>query len=332
MVSKNVIDVSVIIVNWNTKDLLKECILSIQQQTHNISYEIIVIDNFSKDESVAMVRRDFSEVQLIANDFNAGFGQANNQGYEIAKGEYLLILNPDTVILDGAIEKLYHYIKQNNHVGVCGPKCIHPDDSIQVSWASFPSIKNIFTNNVTWKEAFSMFPWFQKFSKSEAIYTNEGFTVQNVIAEQKVDYVLGQCMMTPKFLIDQVGLFNENIFMYEEEADLCYRIKKAGYETWFYPEAVIIHHERQSIDQIPNYLEKEMKWFMDARGQFFRMHYGIFAQFLFYILTFISSFLKLFIMAFLWLIEKKKRDYFKMKLLFHYYILNWFFRFKKEIP
>ncbi len=332
MSNDNQIDVSVIIVNWNTKDLLRECIQSIQNETKKISYEIIVIDNFSKDNSAQMVKDEFPHICLIANQYNAGFGRANNQGYKIARGKYLLILNPDTLILNRAIEILYEFMENNQQAGVVGPKCIHEDETIQVSWASFPGIKNIFTNNVTWKEAFSMMPLFKKIFRSDAVYTNEGFTVKKVIPRQKVDYILGQCMMIPKSVTDQVGLFNEDIFMYEEEADLCYRVKEAGFETWFNPDAVIIHYERKSIDQIPNYLEKEMKWFMEARGQFFKLHYGKLQQVVFYLLTFVASAIKLFIMAFLWLIEKKKRDYYKMKFLFHLFILNWYFRPKQMNP
>jgi GT2 family glycosyltransferase len=235
-------DVSILIVNWNTRELLRACLKSISDQTKELSFEIIVIDNASRDGSADMVRKEFPNVRLIQNAENAGFGRANNQGFRESAGEYILFLNPDTEIRDRAVEKAVAFMKAHPNVWLAGAKSVHVDGTMQVSTAYFPSLAMIWTNGVPLKIALSMFGPLKKIFKTSAVYTNDGFTMTDDAVNRRVDYVLGQFMLTRRDALEKTGLFDESIFMYEEEADLCYRIHRAGGQVWFVNEAEILHH------------------------------------------------------------------------------------------
>ncbi|MFH1940859.1 MAG: glycosyltransferase family 2 protein [bacterium] len=317
---------SISIVNWNTKDFLFQCLNSIYSETSGIDFEIFVVDNASSDGSAEMVGEKFPKVKLIENDKNLGFGRANNQALRHCSGEYILILNPDTRILDNAIIKLIQFMEKNPRVGMTGPKCVHEDGTIQVSWAQFPTIFNILTNNVPWKMAFSMFGIFKRLFRTDAVYSNNGYTVEETIPAQRVDYVLGQFMLTRKAILDEVGLFDEDVFMYEEERDLCYRIQEKGWETWFVPDAVIVHHERRSIDQLPNTFKHETDWLLTGRAHYYEKNFGKFKKYSFHVVTCTSSFLKLILFSIALLFEVRKRAYLKKKLNFHWWIEMWYFK------
>ncbi len=318
-------DVSILIVNWNTRDLLRACLKSIFDQTRELSFEIVVIDNASDDDSAEMVRQEFPNVRLIQNIENAGFGRANNQGYHESCGEYILFLNPDTEVLDHAIEKAVAFMKAHPHVWLCGAKSLHPDGTMQVSTAYFPSLGMIWTNGVPLKIALSMFAPLKKIFKTSAVYTNDGFTMTDASESRRVDYVLGQFMLTRRDVLEKTGVFDESIFMYEEEADLCYRIQQAGGEVWYVPDAVILHHERRSIDQLPEAFRHEVDWFLSARGRFMEKYHGKAMKGLFHLMTWFSSAVKLVMYAFLFLVDRRKRIYFSRRLMYHGQIERWYF-------
>jgi len=322
-------DLSIIIVNWNTQDLLRACLESIHKESNDLSFEVFVVDNASKDNSVKMVQQNFPSVCLIANSENAGFGRANNQAYRESKGEYVLFLNPDTEIHDRAIHKMIDFMKSHPKAWLVGPRAVHPDGTIQVSWSYFPSLAMVWTNGVPLKEALAMFPLFRKILRSDAIYTNDRYTLPETITSRPVDFVYGQCMMTKRSVLEKVGAFDESIFMYEEEADLCYRIHQAGGQVWFVNEAEILHHERQSIKQLQNELKEEAGWFINARAHFFKKYRGLAALFLFHIMTVLSTFLKLIAFSAALLIDRKKKAYLKRKRQYHAYIglyyIHWLF-------
>jgi len=317
---KKILQLSIIIVNWNTRDLLRACLESIYREVRNVSFEILVVDNASADSSAEMVRKEFSSVNLIENTVNAGFGRANNQAYRQSRGEYVMFLNPDTEIHNQAPEKMIDFMKAHAEAWLVGPRAVHPDGTLQVSWCYFPSLAMVWTNGVPLKEAMAMIPLFRKILKSDAIYTNAGYTLPQSISSRPVDYLLGQCLMTKRSVLEQVGVFDESIFMYEEEADLCYRIHQAGGQVWFVNEAEILHYERQSIKQLPNELKEEARWFIQARTHFFKKYKGWIALVLFHVMTVVSTFIKLILFSLAILIDAKKRDYLKRKRQYHAYI------------
>lgn len=316
---------SIVIVSWNTRDLLRTCLSSIYQETNNLPLEVFVVDNASADGCADMVESEFPEVHLIKNKENLGYGRANNQALRQCQGKYVLMLNPDTVIIENAIGKLIDFMNENSRVGMTGPKTVHPDGTIQVSWALFPRISTIFTNNVPWKEALSMFGIFKKFFKTNSIYSEKGYTLTTVIKRQRVDYLLGEFMLTRKEVLDSVGLFDEKIFMYEEETDLCYRIYKNKWEIWFVPEAEIIHHEKKSIKQLPNYVECEVDWFLTGRAYFYQKHFGQSKKLLFHIITFLSSCLKLIIFQ-LYFLSDHRKSFLRERIKWHGTIQKWYLR------
>ncbi len=230
------LDVSVIIVNYNTSDLLYQCVRSVYSQTTKSNCEVIVVDNNSSDGSVAMVQQKLSEVILVSNTVNRGFSKANNQGIRRSNGRYVLLLNSDTVILDNAIDKMVEFAEKHADVYGLGPKLLNSDGTLQKSHRAFPSIKfgvykalgvqRLFPDNQTIKNYYS----------SDADYDK---TIE-------VETLSAACLMIRKSVLEHIGLLDEQSFMYAEDADMCYRLRNAGGKVVFFPETEIIHHGGQS--------------------------------------------------------------------------------------
>ena len=233
-------DVSVIIVNWNTEKILRDCLKSVYEHTTGIDFETIVIDNASADGSAAMVKAEFGQVILIENHDNRGFAAANNQGMKIAKGRYVLLLNSDTVVLDGAIQKTIAFADQHPEAAVVGCKVLNPDGTLQPSCFMFPSLLNLFLATTY---LYKIFPNCRFFGREQMAWWN-----RNDI--RQVDVVTGCFMLVRQTTIEQVGPMDDEYFMYAEETDWCWRFKKAGWKNLFYPDAKIIHLGGQSSMQI----------------------------------------------------------------------------------
>lgn len=225
------IEVSIIVVNWNTVDLLRQCLRSVYRETNGINFEVIVVDNASSDESVAMVRQEFCEAILIANTENRGFAAANNQGIAISRGRYVLLLNSDTIVLDQAIQKTIAYGDNYPDTAVVGCRILNPDRSLQNSCFMFPSILNWFL--------FSTY-LYQLFPRSH-FFGREQMTWWLRDDSREVDVVTGCFMLVRRQAIDDVGMMDEGFFMYAEETDWCYRFKSKGWKNRFTPDAEIIH-------------------------------------------------------------------------------------------
>lgn len=235
-------DVSIIIVNWNTRDILRDCLASAYAQTQDISYELIVVDNASIDGSAELVKRDFPEVVLIENNENRGFGAANNQGMRIAKGRYALLLNSDTIILDGAIQKTLRYSDQHPEAGVVGCMAVWPDGRRQNTCFRFGSLPLVALSSLLF---FRMAKPFRIPFLHPDRYLNLDFN-----QEHNVDAVAGCFFLVRQEVIQQVGMFDEDFFMYGEEAEWCFRIHKAGWVIRYFPGAQIIHLYGASAFQV----------------------------------------------------------------------------------
>lgn len=219
------IDLSIIIVNWNTKKLLIDCLTSILGQTEKLNYEVIVVDNGSSDGSVAAVRKlRVKGLQVIENTENLGFAKANNQAIQQAKGEYILLLNSDTIIVDNALEKLVTFARCDEKIGLVGPRLLNFDGTPQ------PSVAPFFT-------LFKVFVW---------LFTGDRFLYSSPNKATGVDWLMGAALMAKRRMIEEIGGLDEDFFMYVEEVDWCYRAKKAGWSVWFYPSAQITHLVRGS--------------------------------------------------------------------------------------
>lgn len=226
-----IMDVSVIIVNWNTSGLLAQCLWSVQAEFLSASHEIIVVDNASTDGSCEMVRRDFPDVRLIANTENRGFAAANNQGLAVARGRYVLLLNSDTIVLDRAIEKTIDFADRNPDAAVVGCRVLNPDRSLQFTCFMFPSLLNWFLYATY---LYQLFPQNRFFGRERMTWWARN-------DERDVDVVTGCYMLVRREAIEQVGVLDERFFMYAEETDWCLRFVADGWKNRFTPSAEIIH-------------------------------------------------------------------------------------------
>lgn len=230
-------DISIIIVNWNTKKLLEDCLESIFKFTEGINFEVIVVDNGSEDGSQAMVKNKYSQVKLIPNKTNLGFTKANNQGIKIAKGEYVLLLNSDTYLIENSFRKLLDKARsRRGNLGAMGPLLLNQDKKIQQSVGFFPHLPQIFF----WMTFIDDLPG-GIFLKPFHVDHNSFYK-----KDQEVDWATGAAILVPKTVINMVGPLDEKIFMYGEEVEWCYRIKKAGFEVYFTPATKIAHIGRGS--------------------------------------------------------------------------------------
>jgi GT2 family glycosyltransferase len=225
-------EVSIVIVNWNARDLLRDCILSIKQET-SCAFEIIVVDNASTDASVEMVATEFSDVTLIVNHDNRGFAAANNQGIAAASGRYLLLLNPDTVVLDGAIDKMISWYDQHKDVGCAGCQVLETPTVIQQTCFADPNPFMLLLIETG----------IQKFIPPTPFLRSPEYRGWDRRTERDVDVVSGMFMLIPRQVLDDVGVLDEEFFIYAEEADLCRRIRRCGLRCVFTPIARILHLE-----------------------------------------------------------------------------------------
>ena len=255
------LDVSIIIVNWNTRDILRDCLNSIAAQAGAVSSETIVVDNASSDGSVEMIKADFPWVHLIANQENRGFAAANNQALDLAQGRYLLLLNSDTVVLDRAIEKTVTFADSRPSAAVVGCLVLNADRTVQNTCFMFHSILNDLLEALFLNQ---LFPRSRFFGRAEMTWWSRDDVRQ-------VDVVSGCFMLVRRAAYEQVGPMDEGFFMYAEEADWCYRFHRAGWQNIFTPHAEIIHlHGASSAQRRP-----EMT--LQLRGsclRYYRKHHG----------------------------------------------------------
>lgn len=231
---------SIIIVNYNTCNLLLDCLNSIYNTT-NINFEIIVVDNNSSDDSVFKIRSEFPEVKIIENRKNLGYAKAINHGFKESKGEIILFLNSDTIMIGDAIKETLNFLISRKEIGLLGCKLLNKDKTLQLSCRSFPSIWNYFTESFFLYKLFPKIKIFGKFYMSHFKYDKV----------QEVDVVMGAFMMIKREIFNKIYGFDEKFFMYSEETDFCYRAKNAGWKVVFYPNAEIIHIGGGSTKLIP---------------------------------------------------------------------------------
>jgi len=253
-------DLTIITVNWNTRDLLVDCLNSIQENLDAAptqQAEIFVVDNASSDSSAEAVRSSFPRVHLIENQDNVGFARANNRAAELAQGKYLLLLNPDTVLQPSAIKTMLAYLDNHSDVGAVGPRVVNPDGSVQISIYPQPTIL---------REAWRLFHLDRIFA-----YGSYSTSILNSESPRVIDILKGVCIMLRREIVQNLGLFDEQFFVFSEDFDLCVRIRKAGWQIHWLPKAVITHHESQSTKQIPDEMFLEL---YRNKVKFFRKHYG----------------------------------------------------------
>ncbi len=256
------IDLSIIIVNYNVKEFVKNLLSSIEKAKSSHSIEVIIVDNNSTDGSSEILAKDYPQYLIIVNKENVGFGKANNQALEIAQGKFILLINPDTIVREDTFNKLIEFFNKNPRAGMVGCKVLNPDGTLQLAcrrsyptpWVSFCKAVGLST----------LFPKSKLFAKYNLTYLPE-----NEINE--VDAISGAFMMFRREVYDKIGGFDPRFFMYGEDLDLCYRTQKAGFEVYYVPATEIIHYKgestkRSSID--------ETRIFYDAMHLFVKKHFA----------------------------------------------------------
>lgn len=255
------VDVSVIVVSWNTQDLLKQCLQQVESTIKASSYEIIVVDNASDDGSQAMVRQDFPAVRLIENTENAGFARANNQGIEVSRGRYVLLLNSDAFVEANTIDGMVSFMDARPEAGMAGCKLLYEDRTLQRSCYSFPSLLTEFYIAV---QLDKLLPRSREFGKFMMTY----WDFDDV---REVDAIMGAFMLVRREVIEQVGGFDESYFMYSEEIDWCYRIKQHGWRILYNPDVQAVHLWGGSSQ---NLREATLLRLYRSKVMYFRKHYG----------------------------------------------------------
>jgi len=227
----SIVDVSIVIVSWNTRDILRDCLRSIFRETREVSFELFIVDNASRDGSAEMVQEEFPSVKLIVNSENRGFAAANNQAIRLASGRYVLLLNPDTIVLDAAICRCVRYADAHTDIGVVGCQVLEDGHRIQRTSFSFPGPWNLLLIQSGLSRSF---PKSRLFGRPELGWWDRD-------TEQDVDVISGMFMLARREAIAQVGLLDEAFFVYGEETDWCYRFAQAGWRRVFTPCAKILH-------------------------------------------------------------------------------------------
>lgn len=251
-------DLSVIIVNWNTRDLLAQCLGAVYDTADDLNFEVIVVDNGSTDGSQAMLRDQFPRVRLIQNHENAGFARANNQALAVSKGHYALLLNSDALLLANAAQAMRDLAEMKPWAGIVGAHLLNVDGSFQASHTPFPNL---------WQEFLILSglgrvlygPWYPSRGPEE----DKG--------PQRVDYVEGACMLVRREAFEDVGGLDEGYFMYAEEVDWCYAMREKGWQVWYQPAAKVIHLGGGSSQNRRTQREADL---YRSRVRFFRKHYG----------------------------------------------------------
>ncbi len=288
-------DVSVIIVNWNTKDLLLECLRSLEMQTGNFRKEVIVVDNGSTDGSPGSVRATFPDVKVIENNANLGFAKANNIGIAESCGRYVCLVNSDIKIIGSCIQRLINYMDENLDIGICGPKILNPDLSTQDSCRKFPSMWNNLSPSLGLDKIFRDVPFF---SGEHMFYFKHDTKLY-------VDYLAGCFLMVRRKALDEVGLLDERFFIYQEEVDLCKRFREQGWKVSFNPEAAAIHNHGASSS-------KEPVRFALAREkavlQYWGKYYGLFGVFAIWSILFLNHALRIIPRLALYCVRETQRE------------------------
>jgi hypothetical protein len=254
-------EVSIIIVNYNVREFLRQSLLSLRKAVATLSAEVFVVDNASSDGSVEMVRRDFPEVKLIANRHNAGFAAGNNQALRQAAGRMIVLLNPDTVVQENTFTAIRAFFDQHPETGMVGCKVLNPDGTLQLACRrSFPTPWIAFTRLSGLSRLFPQSRWFGRYNLT---YLPEDETCE-------VEAISGSFMAVRASALDKVGLLDENFFLYGEDLDWCFRLRQAGWKIHYFPGTQIIHFKGESAKQSDL---DNLRLFYQAMGQFVRKHF-----------------------------------------------------------
>jgi len=302
--------VSISIVSWNTKDLLRQCLESVFANLDGVDAEVIVVDNASSDSSADMVEREFPQAALIRCASNLGFARANNIAYALSSGKYFLLLNSDTIVLPGAVVGLTRLMDDDPDVGAAAPKLLNPDGSLQRSCSCFPSALTEFFDAA----------YLSKLLPGNRLFGRYAMSYWDFSEVREVDFAGGSCLMLRRKALEEVGLLDERYFMYTEEADLCYRLKQAGWKVVYTPQARIVHLGGQSARQRPVEMTVELPV---SRHQFIRKYRGPFQAALFRGVVAAGGVCRIIAWGSRWLVANGRRRQLEQGIAAQRYLVKW---------
>jgi N-acetylglucosaminyl-diphospho-decaprenol L-rhamnosyltransferase len=254
------LDLSVVTVSWNVRDLLRRCLASIQTGRGGLALETIVVDSASTDDSCAMVAAEFPGVRLVRQETNVGFSRGNNLGLESSRGRYALLLNPDTEIVGSALPDMVAYLDAHPNVGALGPQLLYPNGQIQSSRRRFPTLATGFFEST----------WLQPVAP-RSVLGRYYMTDQPDDRACEVDWVMGACLAVRRQAFEEVGSLDEGYFMYSEEMEWQRRIRDSGWRVMYYPQAKVVHHEGKSSEQV---VAKRHIYFQRSKLRYFQQYHG----------------------------------------------------------
>ena len=252
------IDLTICIVNWNTRDILRKCLQSIYTYSEDLAIEIIIVDNASTDGTVGQFKSEYPDVLIIENKNNIGFGRANNQAIHQSRGKYILLLNPDIILIEPCLTEMINFLKNHSKVGCVGTKLINTDNRIQKSYfKTFPTPFNQF------KEGMLL-------NRLKNIISPKDKDTQNRF---EVAWLVGACMMFKSELLKTLRGFDEQYFMFGEDVDLCYQLKKIGFKIYYLNDIKMLHHHAvSSKQQVKRYFSAVLQ--KESRYKFMKKNYG----------------------------------------------------------
>jgi GT2 family glycosyltransferase len=261
--------VSIVIVSFNTRDLLRECLLSLYRETEGIAKQVICADNASRDGSADMVAAEFPEVELVRSETNLGFAGGNNLAFSHATGRYVVLLNSDAFLQSGSLQRAIAHMEAEASIGIGGARLIGRDGSWQPSARLFPSLLNDF---LTLSGLSAKFPKSRAFGRPDRTWADDN-------QASDVDWVPGAFSIVRRDALERVGYFDENFFLYYEEVDLCKRFKNAGYRIHYWPDVVVVHLGGESSKTLKSMTFSESGsqltlWRMRSAFLYYRKHHG----------------------------------------------------------
>lgn len=284
------IKLSIILVSWNTRDLLADCLTSVYAYPPQDVFEVLVVDNASSDGSAAMVKAQFPQVRLIESEKNVGFAQGNNLAVPLCQGEYVLLLNPDTVVKPEALQELVRFMDAHPEAGAAGSRLLNPDESLQPSCHPAPTLSRelwrLFHLDVLRPYgAYHMSKW-------------------DMGQPREVDVIQGASFMLRKTALDKIGFLDGRYFMYSEEVDLCYRLQKAGWKLFYVPASRVIHYGGQSTKLVA--ADMFLQLYL-GKLTYFRKHYGRLAGIGYKLILLLASLSRLLMTPLAWLQKPAQR-------------------------
>jgi len=283
--SNNKLELSIVLVCWNNKEYLSPCLESLYQSDLASQFDVIVVDNGSTDGSQEMLREKYPDVKIIQNDHNVGLGKASNQGIEATTGEFILLLNNDTIVNKAALDSMVDLMRTQSEAGAVGCKLLNGDGSFQSGYGGFSTLLEEFLIAIQVGER--IWPGYPLQGDSDTI--------------RAVGWMSSACLLVRRKTLDQIGLLDESYFIYGDETDLQYRMKKADWKAYYIPDATIIHFGGRSMNRW-----KRRRMVYRGKMLFYKKNYGVVQTAVLRISLAILTFIKLLLWGILWLFPNRR--------------------------